>query len=222
MYANGFLQEKRRSPVSLAAVIGLHATALGAVILFGTTTFVAQKDTTTTVFNVPIEQPPPPDLPPPPPQPDQPLPQPRSTPTTAPTPLPSPGPIAGPPTPPATYQPPASNTGTQLAMADTSPRIPDPERIDAQVDPRFRAALQPPYPRDQEAAQREGRVRVRITIGTDGRVTAIDQLSATNDSFWRVTQRQALTRWRFRPATVDGRPVVSTMVFTVTFRLPEA
>ena len=221
MYANGFLQEKRRSPVSLAAVIGLHATALGAVILFGTTTFVQQKAGNTVIFDVPIEQPPPPD-PPPPPQPDQPLPLPRNTPTTAPTPLPTPGPIAGPPTPPTVYNPPATNTGPQIAMADTTPRIPEPVRRGAEVDPRFRDALQPPYPRERERLQQEGRVRVRITIGTDGRVTAIEQLSSTQEDFWRVTQRQALSRWRFRPATVDGRPVVSTMVMTVTFRLPEA
>jgi protein TonB len=53
-------------------------------------------------------------------------------------------------------------------------------------------------------------------------VTAIEQLFATNDSFWRVTERQARTRWRFRPATVDGRPIVSTMLMTVTFRIPDA
>ena len=39
MYANGFFEEKRRSPVSFAAVVGLHAVALDAVIMFGTTTF---------------------------------------------------------------------------------------------------------------------------------------------------------------------------------------
>ena len=102
------------------------------------------------------------------------------------------------------------------------PRIPEPVRRDAQVDPRYRDALQPPYPRERERLQQEGRVRVRITIGTDGRVTAIEQLSASQEDFWRVTERQARSRWRFRPATVDGRPVVSTMVMTVTFRLPDA
>ena len=76
--------------------------------------------------------------------------------------------------------------------------------------------------RTGERLQQDGRVRVRITIGADGRVTAIEQLSATHEAFWRATQRQAMSRWRFRPATVDGRPIASTMVMTVTFRIPDA
>lgn len=221
MYANGFLAQKRRSPVSLAAVLGLHGAALGAVILFGTTTFQRVADNKLTLIDI-TEPEVPPIIPPPPPRPDQPTPQPRDLLTVTPPVGPTAGPTAGPVTPPEPYRPPVTDPGPTRFAEATTPRIPDPVRIDAQVDPRFRDALQPPYPRDQEAAQREGRVRVRITIGPDGRVTAIDQLSATNESFWRVTQRQALSRWRFRPATVDGRPVASTMVFTVTFRLPEA
>ena len=222
MYANGFLAERRRSPVSLAAVIGLHAAALGAVILFGTTTFVTHEDPPTKIFNVPIEEPPPVD--PPPRQPDAPRPQPRENLTATPPVAPPLGPIAGPVTPPRPPLPPITDPGpgpVRFAEA-TVPRIPEPVRRDAQVDPRYRDALQPPYPRERERLQQEGRVRVRITIGTDGRVTAIEQLSASQEDFWRVTERQARSRWRFRPATVDGRPVVSTMVMTVTFRLPDA
>jgi len=221
MYANGYFEQQRRSPVSLAAVIGLHGAAIAALALYGTTHFVANKAPVTQVFNVPIDEPPPPEPPPPPqPQTERRLQQP-DRPTVVQTNNPPIGPIAGPVTPSEPYHPPAPPGPVQYAEAATPP-IPDPVRIGAEVDPRFRDALQPPYPREQEAAQRGGQVRVRITIGTDGRVTAITQLFATNDSFWRVTQRQALNRWRFRPATVDGRPVVSTMVMTVTFRIPDA
>ena len=64
MYANGFLEERRRSPASLAAVIGLHGAALAAVMIFGTYHFVAQKAPITTVITIPDDQVPPP-LPPP-------------------------------------------------------------------------------------------------------------------------------------------------------------
>ena len=56
----------------------------------------------------------------------------------------------------------------------------------------------------------------------NGRVTAVERLSATSDAFWRATQRQALSRWRFRPATLDGRPVEGIKVMTVTFRIQDA
>lgn len=221
MYANGFLAEKRRSPVSLGAVLGLHAAALGAVILFGTTSFVRQQDGITKVFNIPIPEDPP-VIPPPPQRQQQEQPQHQSVPTPTPPDAPpvSNNPIQTGPT--QTRQPPVGPVGPVQTAAATIPHIPEPVRHAAEVDPRFRDALQPPYPPDRERAQQDGRVRVRITIGTDGRVTAIDQLSTTHEAFWRATQRQALNRWRFRPATVDGRPVVSTMTMTVTFRIPDA
>ena len=221
MYAHGFLQEKRRSPVSLAAVIGLHATALGAVILFGTTTFVRQVEQNPDVINIPLPKEPPP-IPRPEPRQDRQMPQHQSVPTPTPPDAPpvSQNPIQTGPAQP--QQPPVGPVGPVQTAAATIPHIPEPVRHGAEVDPRFRDALQPPYPPDRERLQQDGRVRVRITIGADGRVTAIEQLSATHEAFWRATQRQAMNRWRFRPATVDGRPVASTMVMTVTFRIPDA
>jgi protein TonB len=222
MYANDYLEQQRRSPVSLAAVIGLHGAAFAALALYGTIHVIPNRPPITQVFNVPIDQPPPPEPPPPPqPQTERQVPQQPDRPTVVQTENPPVGPIAGPVTPPEPYHPPTTPPGPQIASASV-PRIPEPVRHGAEVDPRYRDALQPPYPREQEAAQRTGSVRVRITIGTDGRVTNVEQLFATNDSFWRVTERQARNRWRFRPATVDGRPVVSTMLMTVTFRIPDA
>ena len=219
MYANGFLAEKRRSPISLVAVIGLHASALGAVLLYGTTTFLRQEENR--LVMVDIKPPPPPPVNPPPPPRTEP--QASLQPTVAPTIVQPVTPtITAPVTQPVINQQPVIQTRPIEIAAVVRPVIPEPVRRGAEVDSRYRDALQPPYPSDRIRAEQEGRVRVRITIGPDGRVSAIEQISSTHDSFWRVTERQALTRWRFRPATVDGRPVVSTMMFTVTFRLPEA
>src|SRR5207237_4569455 len=168
MYANGFLEQKQRSPVSLATVVGLHATALAAVILFGTTTFQKAIERRLTVTNVIEPHIPPPD-PPPPPQPDQEAPRQLDRPTIVQTDNPPVGPIPGPPTPPTTYHPPTTPTGP-VVIADASPIIPRPVRRAAEVDPNYRDALQPPYPSNEERAQREGQVRVRITIGPNGRV----------------------------------------------------
>lgn len=223
MYANGFFEERRRSPTSLATVITLHAAAVGALVLFGTTSFVRDPPTITKVFNVPMPVDPPPVPPPPPPRTRDPLPQPPQSqldrvPDTPPV---SDGPrVSGPPVPP---QPPAPDAGRGTQLAELSiPRIPDPVRIAARVDPNYADALQPPYPPGEERMQRGGRVSLRITIGPNGRVTAVEQINATSEAFWRAAQRQALSRWRFRPATIDGRPIESTMVMTVTFRIPDA
>ena len=220
MYANGFLEERRRSPASLAAVVGLHGAALAAVMVFGTYTFVKQSPPRTTLIDIADPQPPEPVPPPPPRHPDQQTPQQVDRVTATDTSPINPNTFAAPPTPPAPAQPIAPTGPVQIARADV-PVLPVPVRHAAFVDPNYRDALQPPYPRPMLDAQRNGSVRVRITIGTDGRVSAIEQLSATDDAFWRVTERQARSRWRFRPATLDGRPIVSTMLMTVTFRIPD-
>lgn len=89
------------------------------------------------------------------------------------------------------------------------------------TSPRIDSAspLQPPYPIAEERAGREGSVTVRLRIGPDGRVRDVEKLRAASDAFWRATERQALRYWRFRPATLDGRPIESDMVITVTFQL---
>jgi protein TonB len=79
--------------------------------------------------------------------------------------------------------------------------------------------LLPPYPAAEERAEREGTVVVRLVIGADGRVEAVEKISAASEAFWRATERHALRAWRFSPATVDGRPVESTQTMTVKFEL---
>jgi protein TonB len=79
--------------------------------------------------------------------------------------------------------------------------------------------LQPPYPTAEQRLEREGRVVIRVTIGTDGRVKAAQKVSATSDAFYTATERHARARWRFRPATVDGQAVETTKTLTVVFRL---
>jgi protein TonB len=58
-----------------------------------------------------------------------------------------------------------------------------------------------------------------VLIGADGRVKAVEKLRATSDAFFRATEQQALRHWRFKPATVDGRPVEARKVMTVHFQL---
>ncbi len=98
-----------------------------------------------------------------------------------------------------------------------APAVPDPVRVDAQLD--ARSQLQPAYPAAEQRAEREGSVTVRLLIGADGRVKAVGEVRAASDAFFRATEQQALRHWRFKPATVDGEPVESRKTMTVHFRL---
>lgn len=217
MAETGFLQQKPRSPTSLVIVIAAHAAVLAALAMSKMET-VPEIFVPTKLKHIPMEQPPPENPPEPkekvreaprsqvdhvrplvpnPPKDDGVVLQPRPA-----IPIFDPGPIgtsdfpAGPPKP--------------LPKAD-------PVRVAALMDPR--SELQPPYPASEQREGSEGTVVVRLTIGADGRVKAVEKVSAASDSFWRATERHALRHWRFRPATLDGRPIESRKTVTVHFRM---
>ena len=101
-----------------------------------------------------------------------------------------------------------------------TPRTPDPVQVAARMD--SRSVRQPPYPASEERAGVEGTVKVRLTVGADGRVRTVERVSAISDALFEATRRHALRAWRFRPATLDGRPVESSLVMTVVFELRSA
>ncbi len=91
----------------------------------------------------------------------------------------------------------------------------------AQINPRFIKALQPAYPPGMIREEREGVVTVRVLIGTDGRVRVVETIKADETVFLEATRKQALSKWRFLPATRDGTPVESWREMTVRFELPD-
>tara|TARA_B100000378_G_C17724581_1_gene300029 strand:+ start:36 stop:338 length:303 start_codon:yes stop_codon:yes gene_type:complete len=97
----------------------------------------------------------------------------------------------------------------------------EPKLTEASIDPRALPAFQPDYPSAMIRQQVEGKVTVRVSIDAQGRVIGVEKIAASDDSFWLATQRHALRKWRFRPATRDGVAVASTKVLTVRFTLSD-
>jgi protein TonB len=110
--------------------------------------------------------------------------------------------------------------GMGSGIANPPPLPVEPIFKGAQVHPRYFGALQPVYPPGMIREEREGAVRVRVLIGTDGRVRDIQTLQADDPAFLEATRKQALAKWRFLPATRDGEPVESWREMTVRFELP--
>lgn len=100
-----------------------------------------------------------------------------------------------------------------------TPPAPLPPLVAAAQDPRYIKDFQPAYPSSELRAQRDGSVRIRILIGVDGRVKAAEPVSATSDAFFEATRRQALAKWRFKPATRGGVPQESWKVMNVRFEI---
>ncbi|MDP5280440.1 TonB family protein [Sphingomonas sp. DG1-23] len=123
-------------------------------------------------------------------------------------------PIINPPVPPL---PPVPDTGPTFVPETAPPPL--PPLMAAAQDPRFAKDFQPAYPASELRAQRDGVVKIRVLIGMDGRVKAAEPVSATSDAFFEATRRQALSKWRFRPATRGGVPQESWKTMSVRFEI---
>src|SRR3546814_20810836 len=92
----------------------------------------------------------------------------------------------------------------------------------AQVHPLYAGQFQPDDPRREERAGIEGIVTVRVLIGTDGRVKAVELVRGHSPAFFEATKKRALSKWRFKPATRGGVAEESWREMTVRFQLRDA
>ena len=97
-----------------------------------------------------------------------------------------------------------------------------PKLVLADIDPRFAGVFQPEYPAREQRGGIEGVAKVRVLIGTDGRVKAVELISADSPAFFEATKRRALAKWRFKPATRGGVAEESWKVMTVRFEIRNA
>ena len=160
MAQQGFLEQKPRSPGSLAIVIGLHGAAIAALML-AKMEYVRLPTVITKTYEVKPDQPPPPDNP-------EPVEQKQQVQSRIETVTPiirqpvftdlvitEPRPVE-----PVTFDPRPIGPVTIDPPADPPKPVPEPVRTEAQIDSRSR--LQPPYPASEERAEVTGSVPVQI------------------------------------------------------------
>jgi protein TonB len=99
---------------------------------------------------------------------------------------------------------------------------PAPKLVFAELDPRYAGAFQPDYPASEQRREIEGVAKVRVLVGTDGRVKAVELVSTDSPGFFAETKRRALTKWRFTPATRGGMAEESWKTMTVRFEIRAA
>ena len=80
----------------------------------------------------------------------------------------------------------------------------------------------PIYPRSAERRDIEGYVVLQFTVTATGRARDIVVIEAVPRGVFNSASKAALEQWRFRPRTVDGKPVGVRGVRTrVVFQLPD-
>ncbi|MDC0711664.1 energy transducer TonB [Stigmatella sp. ncwal1] len=89
-----------------------------------------------------------------------------------------------------------------------------------QVDsePRLASEVKVPYPEEARRAGIEGTVTLSITIDTEGRVVAARVLSGPGHGL-EAAAREAILRFRFKPALKAGEAVSTEMKYAYTFLL---
>jgi len=215
MYADRFTQPRKFNPASLAIAVALNAAVIAGLVM-SVPEFKTKVVTVLTATNIPLKPPPP-----------EPIPQPQSQPRIARQPTVAPQidrvePVIETPRIPTYVLPtlPKVDPGIGNAVDRIiDPPAKPPVMIDATIDQRYARDFQPAYPAGEQRLGNEGKVVIRVLVGTDGRVKQVERVSAPIEAFWQTTERQALSRWRFRPATRDGVPVEAWRTMTVRFEI---
>jgi periplasmic protein TonB len=89
-------------------------------------------------------------------------------------------------------------------------------QVDSEPTPLSR--YEPPYPPEARRAQIEGQVVLSITVDSDGSVVAVKVVSGPGFGL-NEAARDALRRFRFRPAIKGGEAVATELKYVFTFQL---
>lgn len=210
---------RKFSPTSFALAVALPGTALGALMMAAPEMIPIIKDPPIFVQNY--------DDPPPPPDPvevdaaDTPVAP--SDPTVI-------DPIVPVPMPPDIFVPYDRIDAVDIGLV--VPEVPDmsgggsaPITEIVREGPRLLTPVdqrRPPYPERRRRMGDEAVLKLKLTIGANGRVTAVEPIGDMPRDFLRSAQRHIKNVWRYAPATEDGRNVQSVKTITLRFTLVDA
>jgi len=203
---------RQSSPNALLLVISAHV-ALVAVVMSAKMDLprrILEPPIPVTLYPVPHDPPPRPQppvahpLPNPMPQPPIPIPHADDESTVTDT-----GPIdAGP----------IADGGALGATGHSDPIKLAPVRHEPQLLTPF-SQLRPPYPASKLASEEEAVLTLRLTIDNEGRVIAVEPIGRADRVFVDAARRYIMARWRYAPATEDGRAIGSSLTVTMKFLL---
>lgn len=212
-----------RNTVIVGSVVALHVVGLWA-LQSGLVRKAAEVIVPAELLSEFIAPPAPPKVTPPPPAPPPP---PRPAPKAAPRPAPMPVAIADPapnaPTGITTPQPPAPPIEAPVAPpapAPAPPAPPAPPKIELpSSDAAYLNNPKPSYPAISKRMGEQGKVVLRVLIGTDGLPQQVEiSKSSGFDRLDRQAQ-EAVMRWRFVPGKRNGVPETMWNLVPINFVL---
>lgn len=116
------------------------------------------------------------------------------------------------PLPKTTKPPPPAKTNRRAARVPTA----GPGKI---VPPKPLDKVKPAYPEIYRAQNLEAKVIVQVTVGVDGRPKNARVIKPSQYEKFNEIALEAAKKWRFEPATRNGKPVELTIPLPFTFRI---
>ena len=111
---------------------------------------------------------------------------------------------------------PAADAGLSAPAAPVAPE--DAVRTGGKLQqPKLLSSVAPAYPPLARQNGVEGEVTIQATVGISGNVTSMEVISGP--ALLRDAAMNALRKWRYAPAKLDGKPISSQYVVTIRFRL---
>jgi len=115
-------------------------------------------------------------------------------------------------------QGPATPPAARGSIAQTASTAPLRTRA---TFPRYLRNPPPAYPKTELRRRREGLVVLHVEVGADGRARAVSVHQSSGIAVFDRAALDAVLRWRFVPAKLDGRPVDGTARVPVRFALTQ-
>jgi periplasmic protein TonB len=209
-----FHQSGRLSWPCIGAIVALHGALFAALISLNVIPIRTAADRLA-VHVVPIEIAPPPPPTAPPEQPRQKV--------EVQTPIVAPPPIVQTPAPPPVVAvspaPPPPMPAAVAPAAHAGPPSPAPGPVS--ISRLAQMPGNPPlkYPTAAKLRHQQGVVRLRITVGTDGRVTDIGIAQSSGFDALDEAAMDVVRRWKFQPPMRDGIAVAGVGIFPAVFKL---
>ena len=117
-------------------------------------------------------------------------------------------PPAGPSAPGSDASPTASAPGQRQGFAAASSGASESaRRTGPRVDASWAGNAAPAYPSSARRMGEQGRVKLDVHVGVDGAVIDVQLRESSGSAALDRSATEAVRKWRFRPAMVDGQPV---------------
>ncbi len=117
-------------------------------------------------------------------------------------------PPAGASVPGSDTSPTASTASPRQASAAGSSVASEPaRRTGPRVDASWAGNAAPAYPSSARRMGEQGRVKLDVHVGVDGAVIDVQLRESSGSAALDRSATEAVRKWRFRPAMVDGQPV---------------